>query len=440
MSLPKFPIVVFWFRRDLRLEDNVALYRALSGEFPVLPIFIFDPSILDQFEKGQNAQVEFILDEIESLRATLKAFGSTIKIYCDKPLVVFKKLCDSYNLRGVYANEDYELSSMRRDAEVSDFLATQNIPFHLFKDHVLFAKNEVVKEDGTPYTIFTPYSKRWLKILAQSEIEFFDSQKMLHNLYPFSDPYVPTLSDLGFQKRNVEIPSREIDKQIIVEYDKLRDYPSIRSTSRLGIHLRFGTISIRSLAREAMRLNSTFLNELIWRDFYHYITFHNPHICQGKSFKGQYDNIKWNNNEEEFRAWCEGKTGYPIVDAGMRELNATGFMHNRVRMVAASFLVKHLLIDWRWGEAYFANKLIDFDFAANNGGWQWAASCGCDAVPYFRIFNPELQASKFDREKRYIKKWLPEYDTLSYQSEPIVEHQYARARAIARYKSYLKQE
>lgn len=436
MNLPKHEVAIFWFRRDLRLDDNAGLYNALASGNRVLPIFIFDPTVLNQFEKGENAQVEFILNEIFGLQQALKRFASTIKVFYQKPIDVFKELCHNHIINGVYANEDYELASVRRDTEIRDFLHSHNIPFQLHKDHVIFAKDEVVKDDGNPYTVFTPYSKRWLKCLSEQDTETFDSQSLLKNLYPFTDSYLPTLDDLGFMKRNVQIPSREFNEDIIRLYDKYRDYPSIEGTSRLGIHLRFGTISIRKLVKKATALNSTYLNELIWRDFYHSITYHFPYICEGKAFKMEYDNIPWKNNEFLFKAWSEGKTGFPLVDAGIRQLNSTGYMHNRVRMLASSFLVKHLLIDWRWGEAYFANKLIDFDFAANNGGWQWAASCGCDAVPYFRIFNPELQASKFDKDNLYIRRWVSEYNTEDYV-KPIVDHKQARTLAIESYKNAL---
>ena len=432
-------VSIFWFRRDLRLHDNTALYHALAGGNRVLPIFIFDTTILNQFEKGENAQVEFILDQVDNLKNALKKHNSSIKVFYTNPMLAFSQLLENYNIGAVYTNEDYELSAIRRDNEINDLLKSKGIAFHSFKDHVIFSKNEVLKNDNTPYTVFTPYSKQWKKCLSDKSFQYFESENLLKNLLAFSDSYVPSINDVGFSNRNVEIPKSGFDDTIIRKYDSQRDFPAIKGTTRLGIHLRFGTISIRQLAKNAQQLNETYLNELIWRDFYHSITYHFPHICEGKAFKHQYDNIKWENDEKLFKAWCDGKTGYPIVDAGMRELNSTGFMHNRVRMIAASFLIKHLLIDWRWGEAYFANKLIDFDFAANNGGWQWAASSGCDAVPYFRIFNPELQTEKFDKNQAYIKKWIAEYGTDKYP-KPIVEHNFARQRAIDTYKNALKSE
>lgn len=439
MSLKKETVSIFWFRRDLRLHDNKALFDALTSGTPVLPIFIFDPAILNQFEKGENAQVAFILHTLADLKKKLRAYNSDIQLFVASPLDVYKQLVDDFDIKTVYANEDYELAAIRRDDAVATFLKAHNIPFVGSKDHVIFSKDDILKDDGSAYTVFTPYSKRWRKTFGENSLQTYFSEKELNKLRAFSNSYMPTLSDLGFRQRMINIPTCEPNKSIIGAYDKQRDFPSIRGTSQLGIHLRFGTISIRQLAQEAKQLNDTYLNELIWRDFYQSITYHFPHICEGLSFKTQYDNIRWNNNQQLFQAWCEGKTGYPMVDAGMRELNATGFMHNRVRMIVASFLVKHLLIDWRWGEAYFANKLIDFDFAANNGGWQWAASCGCDAVPYFRIFNPQLQATKFDKNELYIKKWIPEYKTSSY-AQPIVDHQLARQKAIETYKLALKKE
>lgn len=435
----KSKISIFWFRRDLRLTNNRGLYEALKGEYPVLPVFIFDLAILNQFEKGENAQVQFILNEVRDLKQRLVEYGSSIQVFHTTPPLAFEKLLEGYDVQAVYTNEDYELSAIQRDNGIINLLKEKSIPFYSYKDHVIFSKDDILKEDRSPYTVFTPYSKRWRQTLTENDLQLFDSENHLNNLYQTANSSSITLYDLGFKERKIELPNNNISESILEKYDKQRDFPALRGTTRLGIHLRFGTISIRDLVKSALKLNDTFLNELIWRDFYHSITYHFPHICESKAFKPQYDNIKWINNEEQFRAWCEGKTGYPIVDAGMRELNATGFMHNRVRMITASFLIKHLLIDWRWGEAYFANKLIDFDFAANNGGWQWAASSGCDAVPYFRIFNPELQTDKFDKNHQYIKKWIPEYVPATY-IKPIIEHKFARERAIDTYKNALKRE
>lgn len=431
------PIAVFCFRRDLRLNDNTGLYHALKSPYPVLPVFIFDPDILNQFEKPENGQVQFIHNQLQKLNRKVRQYGSSIIIDFCKPILFFEKLSKEYNIKAVYTNEDYELSARRRDSEIEKYLISKGIEFHYYKDQVIFGKDDILKDNGTPYTVFTPYSKRWKQKLSSIYLESLSVERLLTNLYKLEKDYIPQLSDLGFKSRNIIIASDIINDATIIQYSKLRDYPAIEGTSHLGIHLRFGTISIRQLVSKAQMLNDTFLNELIWRDFYHSITYHFPHIGEGKAFRPEYDNIVWRNNEAEFEAWCNGKTGYPLVDAGMRELNETGFMHNRVRMITASFLTKHLLIDWRWGEAYFANKLLDFDFAANNGGWQWAAGSGCDAVPYFRIFNPLLQAEKFDKDRVYIKKWLPEYNSSSYHN-PIVDHQFARQRAIETYRTALK--
>lgn len=437
VSPSKTPVTIFWFRRDLRLDDNRGLFHALSSGYPVLPVFLFDENILNRFNKPFNAQVEFIHSCLQILQSRLKEYGSTIVIKQGTPEIFFNQIAGTYNVKAVYTNEDYELSACQRDAQISNLLKDKNISFHSFKDQVIFAKDELVKADRTPYTVFTPYSRRWKQQLQHEDLRVLDCSTLYSCFYPCSEDSIPSLSDLGFTPKGIEYPPAEVDDQLIAGYDKQRDFPALNATTRLGIHLRFGTISIRQLVAKAKALNETFLNELIWRDFYHGITFHYPYICEGKSFKTDYDNIIWRNNMDEFAAWCEGRTGYPIVDAGMRQLNETGFMHNRVRMIAASFLIKHLLIDWRLGEAYFANKLLDFDFAANNGGWQWAASSGCDAVPYFRIFNPQLQTEKFDKDMAYIRRWLPEYGSEDYP-KPIVDHQFARQRVLSVYAKALQ--
>lgn len=432
------PITIFWFRRDLRLDDNTGLYHALKSGYRVVPVFIFDTDILKQFDTPENAQVEFIHLQLQQLQRELKTYESSIIIGHSTPDVFFDRLCKEYLIKAVYTNEDYELSAHRRDIKVTNLLKEKGVDFHSFKDQVIFSKEDILKDDKTPYTVFTPYSKRWKQHLQLKDLESFENKSLLTNLYQFQNDYIPDLSDLGFsKKRGISFPPIHVNDELICNYTQQRDYPSIEGTSRLGIHLRFGTISIRQLVAKAQRLNDTFLNELIWREFYHAITWHFPSICEGRAFKPPYDEIIWRNNETEFRAWCEGKTGYPIVDAGMRQLNKTGFMHNRLRMITASFLVKHLLIDWRWGEAYFANKLLDFDFAANNGGWQWAASSGCDAVPYFRIFNPQLQTEKFDKQLNYITKWIPEFSISTY-IPPIVNHEFARKRVLEAYSKALK--
>lgn len=433
----KQPITICWFRRDLRLDDNTALCHALKSGFPVLPLFIFDKNILNKLSNKTDKRVAFIHQTIVKLQDELKKYGSTFHVVYDTPEQAFQNIIRDFDVKSVYTNEDYESYAIDRDNQVSALLASSKIPFHLYKDHVLFAKNEVTKDDGLPYTVFTPYSKKW-KIqwnlnpqLVSTDFDF-DS-----NLFKTESTPIPTLQSMGFEADYNDFPSSTPNEDIIRHYAEKKDIPGILGTSRLGIHLRFGTISIRKLAKLAAQHSETFLNELIWRDFYQMILWHFPHINNYKSFKVAYDKIEWRNNETEFKKWCEGKTGYPIVDAGMRELNATGFMHNRVRMITASFLCKHLLIDWRWGEAYFAEKLLDFDFASNNGGWQWAAGSGCDAAPYFRIFNPYLQTKKFDPDFKYIRKWVPEFEGFDYP-KPIVVHEEARKKCLEVYSKALK--
>ncbi|MFC3827177.1 MULTISPECIES: cryptochrome/photolyase family protein [Niastella] len=429
-------INIFWFRRDLRLEDNAGLYHALKSNNPVLPIFIFDTYILEQLPDKRDSRVEFIHDALTGLQDQLKELGSTLIVYHDTPLQAFKQLVKHYTIEQVYTNHDYEPYARERDDSIAQFLQEHSITFHTYKDQVIFDKLEVVKDDGKPYTIFTPYSKKWKAKLNKFYLKSYPVKKYVGNFHQQAAKRVPSLKAIGFEKTDAAFPADSPDNAIIKHYDKQRDIPGITGTSHLGVHLRFGTISIRQLVQKTMKLNETFLNELIWRDFFQMILWHFPHVGQGKAFKAEYDFIKWRNNEEEFTRWCEGTTGYPIVDAGMRELNTTGFMHNRVRMITASFLAKHLLIDWRWGEAYFAEKLLDYELASNNGNWQWAAGCGCDAAPYFRIFNPYTQTKKFDPQNTYIKKWVPEYEDDSYPA-PIVEHDKARERCLETYKKAL---
>ncbi len=446
------PISIFWFRRDLRLQDNAGLYHALRGKTPILPLFIFDRNILDELEDRCDARVTFIHDTIGQLRAALHELGSALIVKYGKPEAVWPKLLQEYDIVEVYTNHDFEPYATQRDTAVKDLLTTHGIPFHTFKDHVIFEKNEVVKTDGQPYTVFTPYSRRWRAKLQEQMVETKDEQgqptlisfylqsypteRYFDNFYRTFPLPMPALADMHFERSNLEIPPREVSRSVIKNYDKTRDIPGINGTSRLGIHFRFGTISIREKARRAQALNDTYLNELIWRDFYAQILAHFPHVVY-TSFRPEYDAIAWRNDEREFQAWCNGQTGYPIVDAGMRELNATGYMHNRVRMITASFLTKHLLIDWRWGEAYFAKKLLDYDLASNNGGWQWAAGSGTDAAPYFRIFNPMAQQEKFDPQLIYVKRWVPEYGTAAYP-KPIVDHKMARERCLEAYKAGLE--
>jgi deoxyribodipyrimidine photo-lyase len=430
---------IIWFRRDLRLTDNAALYHALNSGKPVLPIFIFDTSILNHLEDKHDRRVAFIHAAIEQMQQSLIQIGSSLEVYYGTPLEVFEKLYHKYKIETVFTNHDYEPYAKERDEQISLYLQSKGIAFKSFKDQVIFEKMEVVKDDGTPYTIFTPYSRKWKAKLCEQDLQSYPVDKLEQNYFKQSPKAIPSLASMGFVANDLPFPSHELAIEIVKKYTEQRNFPAIeKATSKLGVHLRFGTISIRELARKVMPLNETFLNELIWRDFYHMILWNFPQVGKGKSFKPAYELIPWRNNESEFQAWCDGKTGYPIVDAGMRELNATGFMHNRVRMIVASFLCKHLLIDWRWGEAYFAQKLLDFDLAANNGGWQWASSSGCDAAPYFRVFNPTLQTEKFDKDLKYIKKWVPEFQEFNYPA-PIVNHEFARKRVLDVYAKALKE-
>ncbi|MGB0930530.1 MAG: cryptochrome/photolyase family protein [Chitinophagales bacterium] len=428
-------IAIHWFRRDLRWDDNTALSKALSGEFPILPLFIFDTNILDKLENKYDRRVHFIHRELSCLQEGAVNAGSSLLIKCGKPIEIWKELLEEYDIGAVYTNRDYEPYAQERDKTIYDLLQKQKIPFKGSKDHVIFEKKEVVKKDGKPYTVFTPYSKKWLAAYHENPPQIHPFALHSPNFYKTKSLSFPTLSDIGFEETNADFPSMDLDEKLLDDYKELRNFPAQNHTSHLSVHFRFGTISIRKMAKKGLELSAGWLNELIWRDFYQAIIYHFPHSVH-KAFKPAYENIPWRNNEAEFEKWCEGKTGYPLVDAGMRELNQTGFMHNRVRMVVASFLTKHLLIDWRWGEAYFAEKLLDFELASNNGGWQWAASTGCDAAPYFRIFNPTSQLKKFDKELQYVKRWVEEYGTDDYP-QPIVEHKFGRERALRVYKGVL---
>lgn len=435
--MPKQKVNICWFRRDLRLHDNAALYHALKDELPVVPVFIFDKTILDKLDDKADRRVEFIHSAVHEMQKQLAGTGSSMEVYYGFPSAIFQQLSEKYHINKVYTNHDYEPYAQERDTAIQQQLNDTGISFHTYKDQVIFEKDEVLKDDGKPYTVFTPYSKKWKAKLNGFYIKSYPIEKHFSHFYKQAPQSIPSLKQMGFESKGLPFPSSEVKDEIITKYKEQRDIPSIKGTSRLSVHLRFGTISIRELARHVKDLNDTFLNELIWRDFYHMILWHFPQVGKSQSFKKEYDLIEWRNNEAEFQKWCEGQTGYPIVDAGMRELNETGFMHNRVRMIVASFLTKHLLIDWRWGEAYFAQKLLDFDLAANNGGWQWAAGSGCDAAPYFRIFNPYLQTQKFDPELKYIRKWVPEFEGFNYV-QPVVAHELARKRCLEVYSKALK--
>ena len=427
--------VIHWFRRDLRLEDNVALHFALKSGLIVIPLFIFDTDILNKLSDKKDARVSFIYQQLNKINQELvKLHHSGLMILKGKPIDIFEQLLTKYNIDAVYTNNDYEPSAISRDNDIEKFLKHNGVKFNSYKDQVIFEKDEIIKADGNPYTIFTPYKNKWLEKFSVSNLKNYSTSTFKDSFLKIDNPNIPSLKELGFEENTFDFPNIIEDIEIIRAYKATRDYPSI-DTTRIGIHLRFGTVSIRKIVNLDFNNSDVWLSELIWREFFMQILFHFPYV-ENSSFKRKYNNIEWRNNEKEFNLWCQGKTGYPLVDAGMRELNATGFMHNRVRMVTASFLCKHLLIDWRWGEAYFAEKLLDYELAANNGNWQWAAGTGCDAAPYFRIFNPTIQLSKFDKENIYIRKWLAEIDSKEYI--PIVDHRFATERCLKAYKKALE--
>lgn len=428
-------ISIFWFRRDLRLNDNAGLFHALKNSKPVLALFIFDSEILERLAYKEDKRVVFIHAAISKLQHELLKVGSSLLVIHGKALSVFENLLTKYSIKSVFANSDYEPSSIIRDKSIVDLLASKNISFQLSKDHVIFEKSEILKKDATAYKVFTPYSRAWKKKFNQDKICSFASESLVANFLKTQPFLFPTLKEIGFSYTASYDIQPIIDEHIIQNYHKTRNFPGIIGTSNLSVHLRFGTISIREIAMKASKLNEEYLNELIWRDFFMMILFQFPYVADG-CFKKKYANIEWRNNEEEFNKWCKGETGYPIVDAGMRELNETGLMHNRVRMIVASFLIKDLLIDWRWGEAYFAEKLLDYELSSNNGNWQWSAGCGCDAAPYFRVFNPYEQTRKFDTDLIYTKKWVKNLDNSDYPS-PIVQHKFARERFLKVFKSTL---
>lgn len=428
-------IVVFWFRRDLRLNDNHGLFEALASGLPVLPVFIFDTRILTKLNAKNDARVSFIHSEIKKIKTTVEKRGSSVKVFYASPLEAFQQLANEFEIETVFANRDYEPYAIQRDTEIELFLKSKGVAFVTCKDHVIFEGNKVLKDDGTPYTVFTPYCKKWKLVMGNNPVPDFPSEKNLSGLIKTAPFRLPGLNEIGFEKSSLVVSPPEISDTIISEYATTRDIPAIQGTSKLGAHLRFGTVSIREITRKAIELSEVFLNELIWRNFFIMILWHFPQV-ETKAFKPKYDFIRWRNNEQEFERWMRGETGFPLVDAGMRELCETGFMHNRVRMVTASFLVKHLLVDWRWGEAWFAEKLLDFELASNNGNWQWAAGCGCDAAPYFRVFNPETQQKKFDPEWKYILHWVPEYGTLKYP-KPMIDQSVARERVLQIFKQAL---
>ena len=421
-------IALFWHRRDLRLHDNAGLYHALRSGYPVLPVFFFDSDILDCLEDKTDLRVEFIHRAVHEMQRELVGLGASLLVRYGKPVDLIRALLEEYDVAEVYTNHDYEPSAARRDGEVMQLLAAKGIAFKTYKDQTIFEKDEVLAGSGKPYTVFTPYSRRWKGTLNDFFLKSYPNDEYFQHFLPSPPLPIPSLPAMGFEPVGIAFPPREVRDDILEHYRGKRDFPGVQGTSRLSVHLRFGSISVRTLARKATALSETWLNELIWRDFYMMIMWHFPRVYK-EPFRKGFENVRWRNDEQEFGRWCEGQTGYPLVDAGMRELNATGYMHNRVRMVVASFSIKHLLIDWRWGEAYFGRKLIDYDLAANNGGWQWAAGSGTDAAPYFRVFNPARQAQKFDPEEKYIRQWVPEFGTPA-DPPPMVEHSFARDRAL----------
>lgn len=430
----KSKVAIFWFRRDLRLTDNIGLHHALKGKIPVLPVFIFDTEILGRVESKVDRRVDYIHQALLAVNEELKQYGSTLLSLTGNPDTVFQLLLKQYDIQTVYCNDDYEPQGIERDTAVLNYLAQRGISFKAYKDQVIFDKTDILKPDGKPYTVYTPYARRWKEAIRTEDLESVQPDFSNFFRQPFLD--IVPLKEIQFEKTDLIFKPPVLDLDIIRDYDKFREFPALQQTTQLGIALRYGTISIRKCVAFALQHNRMWLSELIWREFFMQILFHFPLVVL-RPFKAKYDQIEWKNDENDFKRWCEGRTGYPLVDAGMRQLNQTGFMHNRVRMVAASFLCKHLLIDWRWGERYFASKLNDYDLSANNGNWQWAAGCGCDAAPYFRIFNPELQAKKFDKDQVYIKRWIPELESHEYL-KPIVQHKHAHERTLMIYSKALK--
>ena len=423
---------VFWFRRDLRLDDNLGLNAALSSGLKVIPIFIFDTEIINKLEKN-DLRIKMIHAALVKLNDAMLGNRCNVGMYLGNPKAVFESLLKKYKIKSVYTNRDYEPYALERDKSIKSFLEKKNVTYKSFKDQVIFEKDEVVKDDGNPYKVYTPYSRKWIETLNARGFETCKSETKLNSLASLELPYL-TLKEIGFDEKEFDIPLFNINSKTIEKYEETRNFPYLNSTSRIGAHLRFGFVSIRKLVEKALKnSNKTYLKELIWREFFMQILWHFPYT-QEKSFKPKYDRIKWLNNDEEFKKWCEGNTGYPLVDAGMRELNQTGFMHNRVRMLVGSFLCKHLLIDWRWGEKYFAKKLLDYEMSSNVGNWQWVAGCGVDASPYFRIFNPKEQIKKFDKDFKYIKKWVPEFQSSLYPKE-IIDHKFARNRCLETFKA-----
>jgi deoxyribodipyrimidine photo-lyase len=428
-------ISIHWFRRDLRLEDNHGLFRALQDHGNVMPLFIFDTTILSKLEDKADRRVDFIHRALERMQQEMVARGSTLLVEHGEPQEVWERLLERFEITSVTANHDHEPYAILRDRDVSELLARRGIAFRTFKDISIFERGEVVKDNGGAYTVYTPYMRKWKSLFHPDLAEPFGSALLLDNLWKAAPSPIPSLEELGFRRTDLMALPSDLDAALLQNYHQTRDIPSVEGTSRMSAHLRFGTVSVRKLVREGLTHSPKYVNELIWREFFMQILWHFPHT--ERAFKPNYDAIEWRQDEGDLARWCAGRTGYPLVDAGMRELEATGLMHNRVRMVVSSFLTKHLLLDWRWGEAWFAAKLLDFELSSNNGGWQWASGSGCDAAPYFRVFNPHLQLEKFDPALKYVKIWVPEYGSANYV-QPMVVHEVARKRALETYKQGLE--
>ena len=422
---------IFWFRRDLRLDDNIGLNSALSSGNPVLGIFIFDEDIIENLPKD-DARISFIYQKLEEINKRLNTVNSSLLVIKGNPINVFKNLIKEYEIENLYSNLDYEPYAIDRDKKISDLLKKNKIHHFQYKDQVIFGPTEILKENSLPYTVFTAYKNKWLSKFKQESISteiFLNFSNFLKIKNQF-----PLLSEIGFLKSKIKVVDFNLES--ISNYSSQRDYPFLNAGTSLSVHLRFGTVSIRHVINSIPNNETTFLSELIWREFFMQILFHFPYVVNS-NFKKKYDEIQWKNDKKDFQNWCDGKTGYPIVDAGMQELKITGYMHNRARMIVAGFLCKHLLIDWRWGERYFSLKLLDYELSSNNGNWQWAAGTGCDSAPYFRIFNPITQQNRFDKDFIYIKRWIKDFDKENY-IESIVEHDFARKRALQAYKLALE--
>ena len=427
-------MVIFWFRRDLRLDDNHALFKALKSGYDVLPIFIFDSNITNKLNQNDH-RLNYINNILDGLNKKLSKNKKKIYIYKGDPIEIISKLIIKLKIKEIYLNKDYEPYARDRDDKIEKLCVANNVSYNSFKDHVIFEEDQIVKKDGTPYVVYTPYSRKWIEKFQSNQVDSYPSELNLDGLLD-SDKIREVNYLMDFEKNIINPKTYKLDKDLIDKYEETRNYPALDSTSRIGVNLRFGTVSTRKIVKTSSeRSNNTFLKELIWREFFIQILWHFPHTTE-KPFKEKYERIEWRYNMDDFKLWCDGKTGYPIVDAGMNQLNKTGFMHNRLRMVVGSFLCKHLLIDWRLGEKYFADKLFDYEQASNVGNWQWVAGCGVDAAPYFRIFNPEEQQKKFDKELQFIKKWIPNYNKDNYINK-IVNHKFARERCLNTYKKAL---